>query len=514
MEKNHYSFCKLLALLSFSIIVINCNVDGSDNNNAGSGNNMPWHGFNKLNLFNINEQPNYDDCGKDIRESDFALISKMGFDFVRFPIDYRFIYDPSTEKFDSEKIAWIDHAIDYGIKYKVHVELCLHTAPGYSVIAGLNDGLDILTTGKRHFIAIWKYLANRYKSIPNISLDFDLLNEPDPNMVYDNTGLNLNPQYVSLLGDAINTIRAETPNRLIVLEVNQRRPLDLSALGISANNIYQSPHCYAPFSVTHEGMGGQSQFPPDFTDRQITWPITNYFNGFLYGPWQSRHIFGVQNTKAVFNNPSGFAAGTVSMIIVGQSQDNDLVLVCDGAETARLTVPADTAPGTTLAFPENSVPAGTKKIELYIAAGDWVNVDKYTVSGVTVDCTNIDWAYPPSEMTVGVDTVTDAQTIRDWVLPPSWDTVPVMIGEMGCLARDTDQAAYRARLMKDYADAFAGLSWAFWEFKGGDMSMFRLTQSSVCDTRIDVQYGNGKTQTYYYDKLWYDAIKEQLAMNN
>jgi len=473
--------------------------------------NLPaWHGFNKLNLFHLNSGVGYDDGGMDIREADFALMQQMGFNFVRFPMDYRYFYNPSKRSFDMEKIAWIDHAIDYGIKYNVHVELCLHTAPGYSVAPDLKDGMDLLTTGRRHFIAIWQFLANRYKDIPNSVLNFNLLNEPEPTMVFDYTGVAMNPQFASLMKDTINAVRAVTPDRLIVLDANQRHPMDLFALGVSTNNIIQSTHCYMPFSVTHEGMENQSQFPANFTDKTVTWPITNYFNGFVYATWPSSHLFGVENTKAVFNNPSGFAAGTVSMIIVRQSHDNEeLALLCDGKEVARRTASKSDSP-VTVTFPANAVPAGTKKVELYVSSGDWVNVDKFVISGVTVKCTNIDWALPPSSMTVGVDTVTDAQTIKDWMLPAAWDGVPVMIGEMGCMAQNPDQAAYRAILMKDYVDAFDGLPWAFWEFKGGAMSLFRLSKADVCDTPVVVHYGDGKTQTYYYDKLWYDAIKHTL----
>jgi aryl-phospho-beta-D-glucosidase BglC (GH1 family) len=467
-----------------------------------------WFGFNKLNLYNINEGTHFDDCGSDIRESDFALIRQMGFNFVRFPIDYRFIYDLSTEKFNMERIAWIDHAIDYGKKYGVHIELNIHTAPGYTVVNPSDT--SIFTSNKRHFIAIWKFLANRYKEIPNTALDFNLLNEPEPCMCFDNTWFELNPDYASLLRDAINVIRAETPDRLIVLDTNQRRPLNLSLLGIPSDNILQSPHCYAPFSVTHEGMMGHSQFPPNFTNKQLTWPIKNYFNGFLYAGRHSGLLFGVKNTIAAFNNSAGFDAGTVSLTLVGQMQDNELVLLCDGKETARVTAPENTASGTTVAFPWNAVPAGTKKVEIYIASGDWINVDNYVISGLKVDCTNIDWAYPPSKMTVGVETLTNAQSIKNWLFPPLWDKVPAMIGEMGCMAKNASQAAYRARMMKDYVDAFVDLSWAFWEFKGGDMSMFSLSQSEICNTPVKVEYGTGQSQTYYYDKLWYDAIKHRL----
>jgi hypothetical protein len=480
--------------------------------NPTNGNLPAWRGFNKLNLFYIHSGPGYDDGGMDIRESDFALIRQMGFNFVRFPLDYRFFYKPSTKEFDMEKIAWIDHAIEYGIKYNVHINLNMHSGPGYSV-AYLDDGLDIFTTGKSHFVAIWQFFARRYKNIPNTILSFNLLNEPDANIVFDDTGLNLAQSYVSLMKDTINAIRKERPDRLIVLDVNQRHPHKVSQLGVSTDNIYLSTRGYAPWSVTHEGMMEQTQIPANFTNAQLTWPIRNYFNGFIYAPWHSTHLFGLEYAGPAFNHPSGFPAGTASMLVINQYLENDeLALVCDGIETARCvsTKPADGKPWT-VSFPDNAIPAGTKKVQIFDVVGDWVNVDKYNVSGVTVDCTNIDWLFAPSEMTVGLDAFSDAKTIKNLILPsPAWDNLPVMIGEMGCMAKNPSQAAYRARLFKDYVDAFAGLPWAFWEFKDGAMSLFSLSQGEVCDTPVEVEYGDGQKQTYYYDKLWYDAIKHTL----
>jgi hypothetical protein len=326
-------------------------------------------------------------------------------------------------------------------------------------------------------------------------------------------GLDLAQPYISLMKDVINAIRKERSDRLIVLDVNQRHPHKLSQLGISNDNIYLSSRGYGPWSLTHEGMMGQTQIPANFTNAQLTGPIRTYFTGFIYAPRHSTHLFGVQNTRTIFNHPTGFAAGTVSMLIVNQYLENDeLVLICDGVETARcISVKSPDGRPWTAAFPNDAIPAGTKKVEIIDAVGDWVNVDKFAVSGVTVDCTNIDWLFPPSEMTAGVDTLTDAKTLRNWILPsPAWDNLPVMIGEMGCMARNSQQAAYRARLFKDYVDAFADLPWAFWEFKGGDMSLFSLTRTEVCDTPVEVEYGGGQKQMYYYDKLWYDAIKHRL----
>ena len=66
--------------------------------------NLPaWRGFNKLNLFSLGESAAYDDNGTAVRETDFVLMHELGFNFVRFPMDYRFFYCKENKTFDMEK---------------------------------------------------------------------------------------------------------------------------------------------------------------------------------------------------------------------------------------------------------------------------------------------------------------------------------------------------------------------------------------------------------------------------
>jgi len=495
---------------------------------------MPkWRGFNRLNLLDsVSPNSSYDDGGLPINEADFALMQKMGFNFVRYPIDYRYIYNPVTQQFIEDKLKWLDDAIRFGEKYNVHVKICLHTAPGYSVVYNFNDGLNLLTTGKPHFIKIWEHLANRYKDKPNRVVSFNLVNEPHAvQMVFPGDGRALNPLFIALIRDTINAIRAFSPNRLIVLDTDMRVPLNLSLFGLSTiKNIVQSPHNYAPFSVTHEGMGGQSEFPDIttglFPNRAITWPITNYFNGFLYAPIKSRQLFGMETTRAVINHLTGFPGRTLSIRTVRVSGPNTLTLAWgQPQQTASINVPANTPANTILSFPANTFPANQTKLELYISneGGDWIVFDQIVITAanpadnITVNATNVDWGYPPNEITIGVNKVTNAQTIRDMLLPsPMWDDIPVIIGEMGCMAQNVTQATYRANLMRDYVDAMGDLPWAFWEFKGGAMSLFRLSgQTTIFTQQITIEYTpdgetTPRTQSYRYDGRWYDAIKHVL----
>ena len=87
-----------------------------------------WRGFNLLENFMLPSGR------KPFVEEDFRLIAKLGFNFVRLPMDYRFwIKDGNWEEFDEATLQEIDQAVQWGGQYGIHVSLNFHRAPGYTV---------------------------------------------------------------------------------------------------------------------------------------------------------------------------------------------------------------------------------------------------------------------------------------------------------------------------------------------------------------------------------------------
>ena len=65
------------------------------------------------------------------QEEDFRLISELGFNFVRLPMDYRiWIKGGDWTQFNETAFQWVDQAIEYGRRYGMHVCLNFHRAPG------------------------------------------------------------------------------------------------------------------------------------------------------------------------------------------------------------------------------------------------------------------------------------------------------------------------------------------------------------------------------------------------
>ena len=87
-----------------------------------------WRGFNLLEKFNAGGGR------RPFQEEDFRMISKLGFNFVRLPMDYRcWIRGGNWEEFDETTLAEIDRAVAWGEKYGIHVCINFHRAPGYTV---------------------------------------------------------------------------------------------------------------------------------------------------------------------------------------------------------------------------------------------------------------------------------------------------------------------------------------------------------------------------------------------
>ena len=245
--------------------------------------NPRWYGFNLLEYFSTDPDwmkyfP-YKNDG-DFVEDDFRWIRDWGFNFVRLPMDYRFWTDPrDLMKIDEKKVGPIDRAIRLGEKYGVHVNICLHRAPGFCIL----DGLDPAVTGiavtpektsfytDPHtldaFVHQWMFFARRYKGTLNERLSFNLVNEPELRLTVpekqqladrlNKKALTFTAQDIEALGAkeyarvaraAIEGILAVDPHRVIVSDgcaVAKTPVADLFSTGV-----VQSPHDYYPVDVT------------------------------------------------------------------------------------------------------------------------------------------------------------------------------------------------------------------------------------------------------------------------
>jgi endoglucanase len=274
----------------------------SPNAPASPVKNPAWFGFNLLEYFSTDpDWMKYFPYKNDgmFLEDDFRWIRDWGFNFVRLPMDYRFwTAGKDLMTIDEKQIASIDRAIRLGEDYGIHVNLCLHRAPGECILDGMDESLTgIHITEEKSsvyedermldaFTHQWAYFAQRYRSISAEQLSFNLVNEP----LYRPTPAGqaklkshrpddfstLDPQqwkerqYVRVAREAVEAIRAQDSQRPIVTDGYPGAGSPVPEL--FDTGIMQNCHTYIPAVLTHY----QCEWARGFVPREAplpTWPI-------------------------------------------------------------------------------------------------------------------------------------------------------------------------------------------------------------------------------------------------
>ena len=265
------------------------------NQRPGKSHNPAWYGFNLLEYFSTDPDWMkyffYDNDGK-FAEDDYRWIRDWGFNFVRLPMDYRFWTDPDDlMKINERKVEPIDRAIRLGVQYGIHVNICLHRAPGFCIFDNQDPAIGMIgkadldrgNLSKVHvsvantdlftdpqtldaFAHQWAFFAQRYKGISSERLSFNLVNEPSPRLTpaeraaisqrfrdhdapsaINNIFLDRKRRYARVARVAIDAIRSIDPQRLIVSDAfGGGTPVtDLIDTGV-----LQSMHGYYPVALT------------------------------------------------------------------------------------------------------------------------------------------------------------------------------------------------------------------------------------------------------------------------
>jgi endoglucanase len=195
-----------------------------------------WRGFNLLGKYSAHQ------AFGAFLEWDFQKISDWGFDFVRFPMDYRlWIKDGDWRKIDPGAFEDLDQAVEWSRQRGLHVCLNIHRAPGYCINQP-REPKDLWTDPEAQevFASHWAFIAGRYKGIPNREMSFDLLNEPQ--------GVD-NPNYARVMGKLAEAIRSQDSARILIAdgtEVGNNPVPELIPLRVA-----QATRGYQPMEVSH-----------------------------------------------------------------------------------------------------------------------------------------------------------------------------------------------------------------------------------------------------------------------
>lgn len=224
-----------------------------------------WRGFNLLDMFTMR-----DTQGR-FQETDFQMISDLGFDWVRLPLCYTlWTRSPAWEdvyNIEEAALEKIDHAVRLGQKYGIHVNISFHRGPGYSVNAERREPYVLWRDAEAldAFLFHWRTFARRYRGISNQDVSFNLLNEPARG-----DGILTHDSHARVMRAAVTAIHEIDADRLILLDgmVWGNEPLPELA-DLAADHVGHSTRAYVPMSVTHykaSWVAESSQYP------QPKWP--------------------------------------------------------------------------------------------------------------------------------------------------------------------------------------------------------------------------------------------------
>ncbi len=443
-----------------------------------SWNRLPrWHGFNLLEKFNV---------GKNERfvEEDFRLISELGFNFVRLPMDYRiWIKDKDWEKIDEAALAEIDEALEFGKRHGIHVCMNFHRAPGYTV-ARPPEPKDLWTDpdAQRVCAMHWAAFARRYRGVPNDQLSFNLFNEPA------HVPPDQHAQVVKIVTDAI---RQEDPDRLVICDAREWGNVPCPEL--VPLKVAQATRGYQPGGITHykaSWVNGGTMPPP-------SWP-TPQISGFLHGSSAE----GKQHAIAVeFLKPT---AATLRLRVAEVFGRAHLVVAANGNpifDRAFTTGPAGKGEWKSSKHHEQwktyqcaydrdyeaKLPGGTRDITVANTNGTWISLSLITIEisdgqntrSATLPLQN-DWSAKPmppvrfdpanaASAFSGVPMI-DASTLWDKYVEPFVGLrdsgVGVIVGEFGCYNKTPHPIAmaWLEDCLKNWKRA--GFGWAMWNFRG------------------------------------------------
>jgi endoglucanase len=211
-----------------------------------------WKGFNLQEKFThkpdewMDIAPEWGAKNEPFRESDFAAIRELGFNYVRLPMSYKcWCEEDDWYKLKEKHLKEIDQAVEWGKQYGLHVCINFHRSPGYTINdvvfkpqfkekTSVWDDEETLKACAFH----WKHFAERYKGIPNSRISFNLFNEP--------TGTT-EEKHDRVIRYLVSEIRSVDPGRLIAIDGYNFSPsqtlVDLK--------IAQCARGYTPGVVTH-----------------------------------------------------------------------------------------------------------------------------------------------------------------------------------------------------------------------------------------------------------------------
>jgi len=184
-----------------------------------------------------------------IQEEDFERLERLGFDFVRIPIDEVQFWDEKGNKLPE---AWtlLTNALNWAGKHHLRAIVDLHIIRSHyfnAVNEGGSSANTLFTSEKaqQDLINLWYQLSDALKGYSNDWVAYEFMNEP----VADD-----HEQWNQLVAKVHKAIRAREPQRTLVVGSNRWQGYEtMKYLKVPQGdkNIVLSFHYYNPMLLTH-----------------------------------------------------------------------------------------------------------------------------------------------------------------------------------------------------------------------------------------------------------------------
>ena len=431
-------------------------------------------GFNLLGKFDVSWS------NEGFTEKEFSMIHELGFNFVRLPLDYRtYTKTGDWNQFIESEVHEIDQAVEWGIRYDVHVCINLHRAPGFCVNESTlppNQQLDLWadTVAQNAFVRHWEFFANRYKDIAPDKLSFNLVNEP--------AGVT-EDVYVPIMKRAITAIHDVSPDRIVFVDGLEYGRILIPALK-DEPNVAQAMHCYDPFGLTH--------YRAEWVDGADLWPLPQWpmlwVCTYLYGPWKSEYKSPLvieaslpQGTEVIVNVRQVSIESTLQI-----KADNQVILskkfLCGADTGADFSQVVNTQWGyQNISNKDFSAVTTTAAARLAFenVSGDWMTINSITLKWdshvATFFLSDDTWGEKQASYSMDAEGTLKApdgsdllpfETYRTNFALAKEDSIPLMVQEFGVYNKTPHAVAlgFLSDLVRFFDENNAG--WALWNFSG------------------------------------------------
>ncbi len=212
-----------------------------------------------INYGNMFEAPSETEWGNPWQAEYAAMIADLGFNHVRIPIRW----EPAARSLATSPytvsatfLNRIKQVVDSALNKGLYAIINMHHHEAL---------FENPESNKARFLAQWKQISEFFAEYPD-SLLFEILNEPHGNISAQ--------KWNTFLADALNTIRENNPNRIVLIGTAEYGGLGgLSKLQLpDDDNIILTIHYYNPFQFTHQGAewveGADAWLGTEWTDTE------------------------------------------------------------------------------------------------------------------------------------------------------------------------------------------------------------------------------------------------------